>query len=330
MIDWDRAGPGLPIDDLAFLVWSGFRCCAEVPVTEAARGSGSRPRRTAGSTDPNCSTQSRVAWGSSRPAGARELNAATQARSRCATPGLWTRHEARVAAFAGRCESIRALGRRATARFGRDRRNPGSRSFRLDPVSRDPLEELFGPLDSDEPETGSLRPDEMPHQATPTASAPTRAVERGVGLPKRQQFQKRYGPHVSVPDRGRADGTPREAAHPVGVRSRPAQSTASRPVPARPGAAAVQVPRIAREELPTQPVPATHSARIPRCHGSSLRQSPCSHSSATLLVVNSLARTTRSPRKPLRPPQLPLPRRGRRRNRSTRGGGARRGKGSRC
>src|SRR5690606_19651225 len=37
MIDWDRAGPGRPIDDLAFLCWSGVPLLREIPTDEAAR-----------------------------------------------------------------------------------------------------------------------------------------------------------------------------------------------------------------------------------------------------------------------------------------------------
>lgn len=36
MIDWDRAGPGRPIDDLAFLCWSGVPLLREIPNLEAA------------------------------------------------------------------------------------------------------------------------------------------------------------------------------------------------------------------------------------------------------------------------------------------------------
>ncbi|QIK62788.1 phosphotransferase [Leucobacter viscericola] len=36
MIDWDRAGPGRPIDDLAFLCWSGVPLLREIPNAEAA------------------------------------------------------------------------------------------------------------------------------------------------------------------------------------------------------------------------------------------------------------------------------------------------------
>jgi hypothetical protein len=37
VIDWDQAGPGQPIDDLAFLCWSGVPLFRDVPVTDAAR-----------------------------------------------------------------------------------------------------------------------------------------------------------------------------------------------------------------------------------------------------------------------------------------------------
>lgn len=37
MIDWDRAGPGRPVDDIAFLVWSGVPLLREIPAAEAAR-----------------------------------------------------------------------------------------------------------------------------------------------------------------------------------------------------------------------------------------------------------------------------------------------------
>ncbi|QIM19096.1 phosphotransferase [Leucobacter coleopterorum] len=36
MIDWDRAGPGRPIDDLAFLCWSGVPLLREIPNLEVA------------------------------------------------------------------------------------------------------------------------------------------------------------------------------------------------------------------------------------------------------------------------------------------------------
>lgn len=37
MIDWDQAGPGQPIDDLAFLCWSGIPLFREVPTADAVR-----------------------------------------------------------------------------------------------------------------------------------------------------------------------------------------------------------------------------------------------------------------------------------------------------
>jgi len=37
MIDWDLAGPGRPIDDLAFLAWTGIPLYREIPADEVAR-----------------------------------------------------------------------------------------------------------------------------------------------------------------------------------------------------------------------------------------------------------------------------------------------------
>jgi hypothetical protein len=37
MIDWDMAGPGRPIDDLAFLAWTGIPLYREIPAADVAR-----------------------------------------------------------------------------------------------------------------------------------------------------------------------------------------------------------------------------------------------------------------------------------------------------
>ncbi|MEV8339090.1 phosphotransferase [Leucobacter sp. NPDC077196] len=37
MIDWDRAGPGYPLDDLAFMCWSSVPLLREIPPADAAR-----------------------------------------------------------------------------------------------------------------------------------------------------------------------------------------------------------------------------------------------------------------------------------------------------
>lgn len=37
MIDWDRAGPGRPVEDLAFMCWSGVPLLREIPTVDAAR-----------------------------------------------------------------------------------------------------------------------------------------------------------------------------------------------------------------------------------------------------------------------------------------------------
>jgi aminoglycoside phosphotransferase len=37
MIDWDRAGPGKPVDDLAFMCWTGVPLLRGIPIADAAR-----------------------------------------------------------------------------------------------------------------------------------------------------------------------------------------------------------------------------------------------------------------------------------------------------
>ena len=37
MIDWDMAGPGRPIDDLAFLAWTGIPLYRDIGAEETAR-----------------------------------------------------------------------------------------------------------------------------------------------------------------------------------------------------------------------------------------------------------------------------------------------------
>jgi len=37
MIDWDLAGPGRPLDDLAFLAWTGIPLYREIPVDDVVR-----------------------------------------------------------------------------------------------------------------------------------------------------------------------------------------------------------------------------------------------------------------------------------------------------
>ncbi|UOR00671.1 phosphotransferase [Leucobacter allii] len=87
MIDWDRAGPGRPIDDLAFLCWSGIPCCASCRLPTPRGGSRSPRAPTGTSNRSSCSRPSTRGWRSSTRAGTRASNAATPARSRSATPG---------------------------------------------------------------------------------------------------------------------------------------------------------------------------------------------------------------------------------------------------
>ncbi|MFF8816759.1 phosphotransferase [Leucobacter sp. NPDC015123] len=109
MIDWDRAGPGLPLDDLAFLVWSGVPLLREIPPAEAADRI-KIAAETYGGVD-----------------GRELLDAVTRRMGLIATrwkagldrgdpgtialrdAGIMARHEARVAAFEHRREELDAL-----------------------------------------------------------------------------------------------------------------------------------------------------------------------------------------------------------------------------
>lgn len=119
-------------------------------------------------------------------------------------------------------------------------------------MSRDPLEELFGPLDSDDTETGAIETDEIAASGDANTSAPTRAVDAA------RPSEAPAVPGVRAPRQVPAEAAPTAPLgklDPAEYAPAPASSAASRPVPARP-AAAVRAPRTAREELPTQPVPA--------------------------------------------------------------------------
>ncbi|GAA2843988.1 hypothetical protein FB468_3254 [Leucobacter komagatae] len=96
-------------------------------------------------------------------------------------------------------------------------------------MSRDPLEELFGPLDSDDTETGALETSANPTADSVDTSAATRAFEPAPAVRPRA-------------DRGPA---PRSAVNPD------AQTAPFAPAPVR-----GRTNREARQELPTRPVPA--------------------------------------------------------------------------
>ncbi|PRI11573.1 phosphotransferase [Leucobacter massiliensis] len=120
MIDWDRAGPGRPLDDLAFLCWSGVPLLRPIPAADAAR-------RLA---------LAAAAYGGVGPA---ELLDAVDARMELIAQrwrdgiergdpgtialreaGIMDRHLARVRGFAGRRAEIRAaIAEDADERSGR-------------------------------------------------------------------------------------------------------------------------------------------------------------------------------------------------------------------
>lgn len=113
MIDWDRAGPGLPIDDLAFLVWSGVPLLREIPAVDAAR----RIRVAAaayggvdGSDLLDAVTRRMGLIADRWQAGIERGDAGTLALR---DAGIMARHESRVAGFAARREGLRELVRAA-------------------------------------------------------------------------------------------------------------------------------------------------------------------------------------------------------------------------
>lgn len=107
MIDWDRAGPGRPIDDLAFLCWSGVPLLREIPVADAARR-----LSVAAAAYGDVSSSALLDAVDDRMELIRERWKAGLARHDPGTEalrdaGIMERHFARVAAFDARREAIR-------------------------------------------------------------------------------------------------------------------------------------------------------------------------------------------------------------------------------
>jgi hypothetical protein len=108
VIDWDQAGPGYPIDDLAFLCWSGVPLFREAPVTDAARRVALAAAAYGGVTASALleAVTDRMTRASER----------IEAGIRRGDPGMLALHDrgepgrtmGRVAAFAGRLPAIRA------------------------------------------------------------------------------------------------------------------------------------------------------------------------------------------------------------------------------
>lgn len=120
MIDWDRAGPGRPIDDLAFLCWSGVPLLRELPVADAARRV-AIAAAAYGDVDPNellDAVDTRMGLIASRwRAGIERGDPGTLALR---DSGIMDRHHSRVAGFDARRERIREQIRVAT----NDHRSP--------------------------------------------------------------------------------------------------------------------------------------------------------------------------------------------------------------
>lgn len=109
MIDWDRAGPGLPIDDLAFLVWSGVPLLREIPVADAARRisvAAAAYGGVDGSTLLDAVTRRMGLIAERWRAGIERGDPGTLALR---DAGIMDTHTARVAGFAARKEHVRAM-----------------------------------------------------------------------------------------------------------------------------------------------------------------------------------------------------------------------------
>lgn len=108
MIDWDRAGPGLPIDDLAFMCWTGVPLMREIPASLAAE----RIHAAAaayGGVDPSAlldAVDRRMALITARWAAGLERSDPGTIALRDA--GIMDRHHSRVRDYGERREAIRS------------------------------------------------------------------------------------------------------------------------------------------------------------------------------------------------------------------------------
>lgn len=126
-------------------------------------------------------------------------------------------------------------------------------------MSRDPLEELFGPLDSDNTETGAIETDEIAAAGDADSEAATRAFEAAP-----RAFE------TAPPVTARAEQVP-AVTRPAATEASPKSPfehivPAPRPVPAAsPGGppAGARAQRAERDEPPTRPVPAAKKRSIP-------------------------------------------------------------------
>ena len=123
MIDWDRAGPGDPRDDLAFLCWSAVPLLREIPAADAARRLEVIARAYGGVAPEDLLTavDARMALIASRwRAGLERGDPGTIALR---DAGIMERHTARVDSFARRRETIaEALRNLPVSRHGEDAR----------------------------------------------------------------------------------------------------------------------------------------------------------------------------------------------------------------
>lgn len=129
-------------------------------------------------------------------------------------------------------------------------------------MSRDPLEELFGPLDSDDTETGALETSANPTADSVDTSAATRAFEPAPAARPRADRDPAPRPAVN-PDAQTAPFAPAPAAAPrAAAPAAPTAPTRASAAATAAASAGISAPvrgrtnREARQELPTRPVPA--------------------------------------------------------------------------
>lgn len=109
MIDWDRAGPGLPIDDLAFMVWSSVPLLRETSIKEQAERVELAAAAYGGVTGAELleAVTRRMALIAAR--WEQGIANGDPGTIRLRDAGIMAKHEAKVAGFAGRKAALLEL-----------------------------------------------------------------------------------------------------------------------------------------------------------------------------------------------------------------------------
>lgn len=109
MIDWDRAGPGLPTDDLAFLCWSGVPLLREIPLERVVRRLEIAASAYGGVTVPALLDAVNHRMGLIAERWREGIANGDPGTIALRDSGIMERHERRVRAFAARVDAIRSL-----------------------------------------------------------------------------------------------------------------------------------------------------------------------------------------------------------------------------